>query len=72
MGIVQWFHDLGSQEGWVKHKFDPTLCSYENASNFVESFNSTLRDDVCKPVLTLLGGNFNSWFFIFYIFVIDV
>lgn len=32
------------------------MCQDENTSNFVESFNSLLRVDRCKPVMTLLEG----------------
>lgn len=55
-GALQWFHDLGDKEHWARHAFDPTLCQDENTSNFVESFNSLLGADRCKPVLTLLEG----------------
>ncbi|KAL2925953.1 N-acylneuraminate cytidylyltransferase, partial [Bienertia sinuspersici] len=44
----------GFKRKWTKHKFDPRLCCDTNISNFVESFNSTLGVDRCKPGLTLL------------------
>ncbi|XP_074274033.1 uncharacterized protein LOC141597467 [Silene latifolia] len=55
-GCARWFLDLGPKECWTKHKFDPNICSDENTSNFVESFNSTLGVHRCNPVLSLLEG----------------
>ncbi|XP_074265891.1 uncharacterized protein LOC141588344 [Silene latifolia] len=55
-GCARWFLDLGEKELWAKHKFDPRICSDENTSNFVESFNSTLGVHRCLPVLSLLEG----------------
>ncbi|KAL2905132.1 matrix protein, partial [Bienertia sinuspersici] len=54
--VMKWFAELGNQSKWTKHKFDPTLCSDTNTSNFVQSFNSTLGVDRCRPILTLLEG----------------
>ncbi|KAL2924588.1 Protein FAM90A27P [Bienertia sinuspersici] len=51
---MKWFASVGNQSKWTKHKFDPYVCSDINTSNFVESFNSTLGVDRCRPVLTLL------------------
>ncbi|KAL2903252.1 Transposase for insertion sequence element IS905, partial [Bienertia sinuspersici] len=51
-----WLANLGDQSRWTRHKFDPKICSEENKSNFVESFNATLGIDRCRPVLTLLEG----------------
>lgn len=56
--VMKWFADLGNQSKWTKHKFDPSVCCDVNTSNFVESFNSTLGVDRCRPVLTLLEGMF--------------
>ncbi|XP_074266746.1 uncharacterized protein LOC141590028 [Silene latifolia] len=55
-GCARWFLDLGEKELWAKHKFDPRICSDENTSNFVESFNSALGVQRCLPVLSLLEG----------------
>ncbi|KAL2924915.1 Methionyl-tRNA formyltransferase [Bienertia sinuspersici] len=52
-----WLANLGDQSRWTRHKFDPKICSEENKSNFVESFNATLGIDRCRPVLTLLEDN---------------
>ncbi|KAL2926744.1 Succinyl-diaminopimelate desuccinylase [Bienertia sinuspersici] len=54
--VMKWFADLGKQSKWTKNKFNTTLCSDINTSNFVESFNSTLGIDKCKPILSLLEG----------------
>ncbi|XP_021758656.1 uncharacterized protein LOC110723618 [Chenopodium quinoa] len=54
--VMKWFADLGEQSRWTKHKFDPNVCNDSNTSNFVESFNSTLGIDRCRPILTLLEG----------------
>ncbi|KAL2942183.1 Magnesium-chelatase subunit ChlI [Bienertia sinuspersici] len=54
--VMKWFADLGKQSKWTKNKFNTTLCSDINTSNFVESFNSTLGIDRCKPILSLLEG----------------
>lgn len=56
-GARVWLADLGDQERWTKHKFDPAIKSDVNKTNFVESFNATLGIDRCRPVLTLLEGN---------------
>ncbi|XP_074270995.1 uncharacterized protein LOC141594912 [Silene latifolia] len=56
MGAARWFLDLGDKESWAKHKFDPRLCCEDNTSNFVESFNITLRVHRCNPVLSMLEG----------------
>ncbi|KAL2930320.1 Regulatory solute carrier protein family 1 member 1 [Bienertia sinuspersici] len=49
-----WLSKLGDQESWTRHKFDPKICTDENKTNFVESFNATLGVDRNRPVLTLL------------------
>ncbi|XP_021742853.1 uncharacterized protein LOC110708933 [Chenopodium quinoa] len=54
--VMVWLANLGDQSKWSKHKFDPNVCNDLNTSNFVESFNSTLGVDRCRPVLTLLEG----------------
>ncbi|XP_021767772.1 uncharacterized protein LOC110732169 [Chenopodium quinoa] len=54
--VMTWFAELGDQSKWSKHAFDPNVCNDSNTSNFVESFNSTLGVDRCRPVLTLLEG----------------
>ncbi|XP_057522445.1 uncharacterized protein LOC130802443 [Amaranthus tricolor] len=51
-----WLANLGPQERWTKHRFDPELKCDVNTTNFVESFNATLGTDRCKPVLSLLEG----------------
>ncbi|KAL2895808.1 EF-hand calcium-binding domain-containing protein 5, partial [Bienertia sinuspersici] len=51
-----WLANLGDQSRWTRHKFDPQICSEENKTNFVESFNATLGVDRCRPMLTLLEG----------------
>ena len=56
--VMTWFANLGDASTWSKHKFDPNVCNDSNTSNFVESFNSTLGVDRCRPVLTLLEGTF--------------
>ena len=48
--------NLGPQERWTKHKFDPEWKYDINKKTFVESFNATLGTDRCKPVLSLLEG----------------
>ncbi|XP_021760590.1 uncharacterized protein LOC110725417 [Chenopodium quinoa] len=55
--VVVWFSKLGPQSVWSKHEFNPAIKSDVNKSNFVESFNSTLGLDRCRPVMTLLEGN---------------
>lgn len=57
--VMTWFAQLGDSSTWSKHKFDPNVCNDSNTSNFVESFNSTLGIDRCRPVLTLLEGIFS-------------
>ncbi|XP_057518427.1 uncharacterized protein LOC130799342 [Amaranthus tricolor] len=52
----RWLANLGPQERWTKHKFDPKLKCDVNTTNFVKSFNATLGTDRCKPVLSLLEG----------------
>ena len=54
--VIEWLGQLGDPSTWSKHKFDPNVCNDSNTSNFVESFNSTLGIDRCRPVLTLLEG----------------
>lgn len=54
--VMNWFANLGDPSTWSKHKFDPNVCNDTNTSNFVESFNSTLGIDRCRPILTLLEG----------------
>ncbi|KAL2900481.1 hypothetical protein RDABS01_025563 [Bienertia sinuspersici] len=49
-----WLSKLGDQESWTRHKFDPKICTDENKTNFLESFNATLGVDRNRPVLTLL------------------
>ncbi|KAH9626339.1 hypothetical protein KSS87_000571 [Heliosperma pusillum] len=56
LGCARWFLDLGDKEQWAKHKFDPSISSDENTSNFVESFNSTLGAQRLLPILSLLEG----------------
>lgn len=51
-----WLSKLGDQSRWSRHKFDPKICTDENKTNFVESFNATLGVDRCRPILTLLEG----------------
>ena len=51
-----WLSKLGDQERWTRLKIDPKICTEENKTNFVESFNATLGVDRCRPVLTLLEG----------------
>lgn len=51
-----WLSKIGDQERWSKHKFDPKICSDENKTNFVESFNATIGSDRSRPVLSLLEG----------------
>ncbi|KAL2945019.1 Small ribosomal subunit biogenesis GTPase RsgA [Bienertia sinuspersici] len=51
-----WLANLGDQSRWTRHKFDSKICSEENKTNFVESFNATLGVDRCRPILTLLEG----------------
>ncbi|XP_021768953.1 uncharacterized protein LOC110733245 [Chenopodium quinoa] len=51
-----WLAELGPQSRWSKHAFNPEVKCDTNKSNFVESFNSTLGIDRCRPVLTLLEG----------------
>ncbi|KAL2905194.1 Antagonist of mitotic exit network protein 1, partial [Bienertia sinuspersici] len=41
---------------WSKNKFDASLKCDVNNTNFVESFDSTLGVDRCRPILTLLEG----------------
>lgn len=53
-----WLANLGAQIRWSKHAFDPIIYSDERKNNFVESFNATLGLDRCRPVLTLLEGNY--------------
>lgn len=59
--VIQWFSQLGDASTWSKHKFDPNVCNDSNTSNFVESFNSTLGIDRCRPVLTLLEGELHNF-----------
>lgn len=47
---------LGPQSTWSKHAFSEHVKSDVNKTNFVESFNSTLGIDRCRPILTLLEG----------------
>ncbi|XP_021746032.1 uncharacterized protein LOC110711901 [Chenopodium quinoa] len=54
--VLKWFADIGDQSRWRKYKLDPNVCNDSNTSNFVESFNSTLGVDRCRPVLNLLEG----------------
>lgn len=49
-----WLANLGDQERWTKHKFDPSFKCDVNKTNFVESFNATLGTDRSRPILTLL------------------
>ncbi|XP_021750439.1 uncharacterized protein LOC110716113 [Chenopodium quinoa] len=53
---MTWFAELGEKSKWSKHAFDPNVCNDSNTSNFVESFNSTLGVNRCRPILTLLEG----------------
>ncbi|XP_010689448.1 uncharacterized protein LOC104903146 [Beta vulgaris subsp. vulgaris] len=48
-----WLSKIGDQARWSRHQFDPNICSEENKTNFVESFNATLGVDRARPVLTL-------------------
>lgn len=63
-GARVWLANLGGQERWSKHKFNPNLKSDVNKTNFVESFNASLGVDRTRPVLTLLEGkdHFNNNF----------
>ncbi|KAL2895101.1 hypothetical protein RDABS01_011010 [Bienertia sinuspersici] len=54
LASLVWLSTLGEQSRWSKHKFDPTIKCEVNKTNFVESFNTTLGVDRCRPVLTLL------------------
>ncbi|XP_021757517.1 uncharacterized protein LOC110722560 [Chenopodium quinoa] len=54
--VMTWFAELGEKSKWSKHAFDPNVCNDSNTSNFVESFNSTLGVNRCRPILTLLEG----------------
>ncbi|XP_021723369.1 uncharacterized protein LOC110690788 [Chenopodium quinoa] len=54
--VMTWFADLGEKSKWSKHAFDPNVCNDSNTSNFVESFNSTLGVNRCRPILTFLEG----------------
>ncbi|KAL2922202.1 CRISPR system CMR subunit Cmr7 1 [Bienertia sinuspersici] len=54
LGVRPWLANLGEQERWSKHKFNPNLKSDVNKTNFVENFNATLGIDRTKPILTLL------------------
>ncbi|KAL2924602.1 50S ribosomal protein L32 [Bienertia sinuspersici] len=54
--VMKWFAEIGNQAKWTKHKFETSVCCDSNTSNFVESFNSTLGTDRCRPILTLLEG----------------
>ncbi|KAL2924213.1 Methionine--tRNA ligase [Bienertia sinuspersici] len=51
-----WLANLGDQSRWSKHKFNTSLKCDVNNTNFVESFNSTLGVDRCRPILTFLEG----------------
>ncbi|KAL2901168.1 hypothetical protein RDABS01_026250, partial [Bienertia sinuspersici] len=51
-----WLADLVEQCRWTKRKFDGSIKSDVNKTNFVESFNATLGIDRCRPVMTLLEG----------------
>ncbi|XP_021763677.1 uncharacterized protein LOC110728327 [Chenopodium quinoa] len=51
-----WLSELGPQSRWSKNAFNPDVKCDTNKSNFVESFNSTLGIDRCRPVFTLLEG----------------
>lgn len=62
--VMTWFANLGDASTWSKHKFDPNVCNDSNTSNFVESFNSTLGVDRCRPVLSLLEGTCFSIYYL--------
>lgn len=51
-----WLSEVGEMKTWTKHLFNPSVKCDVNKSNFVESFNSTLGIDRCRPVYTLLEG----------------
>lgn len=51
-----WLSEIGEMKTWTKHCFNPAVKCDVNKSNFVESFNSTLGIDRCRPVFTLLEG----------------
>lgn len=53
-----WLSNVGEQETWSKHAFKTHIKCDVNKTNFVESFNATLGIDRCRPVLTLLEGNY--------------
>ena len=53
----EWLADIGDQLRSTKYAFDHNICCDDNKTNFFESFNTTLRVDKGKPVLTLLKGN---------------
>lgn len=59
--VKTWFANLGDPSTWSKHKFNPNVSNDSNTSNFVESFNLTLGIDRCRPVLTLLEGNYRTF-----------
>nr|XP_017227610.1 PREDICTED: uncharacterized protein LOC108203301 [Daucus carota subsp. sativus] len=52
--VMAWFAELGDSSTWSKHRFDPNVCNDSNSSNFVESFNSTLGIDRCRPIMKAL------------------
>lgn len=72
--VMNWFAQLGDASTWSKYKFDPNVCNDTNTSNFVESFNSTLGIDRCRPALTLLEGTilFPYVFFLHFLFHLHV
>ncbi|KAL2904831.1 Sec-independent protein translocase protein TatA [Bienertia sinuspersici] len=51
-----WLSKLGEQSTWSKYAFNPSVRCDVNKTNFVESFNATLRIARCRPILTLLDG----------------
>ncbi|KAL2944027.1 Central glycolytic genes regulator [Bienertia sinuspersici] len=55
-GARLWVANLGEQERWSKHKFNPNLKSDVNKIDCVENFNAAFGIDRTRPVLTLLEG----------------
>ncbi|KAL2935023.1 Alpha-methylacyl-CoA racemase [Bienertia sinuspersici] len=53
-GARVWLANLGDQDKWSKHKFNPSLKCDVNKTNFVESFNATLGID--RTCLAYLSG----------------
>ncbi|XP_021733067.1 uncharacterized protein LOC110699864 [Chenopodium quinoa] len=56
----EWLANLGKQSRWTRHKFDPKICSNENKTNFVKSFNVTLGVDRCRYKKNVHGETINK------------